>query len=87
MPIEIVVPPIHHLPAILKVFSRVVGSSHIVSLGMGKLPFDPVAIEPSFVKDRRSRSPKAVNSQPSVVAQAINGIEPRVFRNDTGFGW
>ena len=59
---EIIGIRLHHLPALRQVLSIVVRGPHSISLTVGKLALDPIAIIALLVEYGGSHAPEAVNT-------------------------
>ena len=82
--IEIVRPPLHHLPAFRQVLSVVVSGPYFISLGVGELPFNHTWRKTILVENRARRRPKSVAGRFRVIAHAIKSVKHSVLAHETG---
>lgn len=77
--IKAVGPVLHHAPPLLHVFGVVVGRTHPVRIGMGKLGIHPYLWITDFVQGRGNRGSNAVSGQQPGIAQPLQGQIERVL--------
>src|SRR5260221_5769302 len=82
--VEIIGPPLHHLPALRQVLRVIVGGANLIAFVVRKLPLYHVRIESVFIQDSASRSTETVPRCPRMVAHSIQRIENGVLTHAPG---
>ena len=82
--VEIIPPPLHHLPAFRETLRVVVAGADLIALAMSKLAFDNVMAEAVLVQDGARRRPETVAGGAGMVAHAIQREEDGIFGHATG---
>ena len=82
--VEIIGPPLHHLPAFRQVLGMIVSGPDAVPFAVGKLTFDHIRTKIVLIQDGAGRAAKAMPGGAGMIAHAIQGIEHRVLAHERG---
>src|SRR5262249_39039767 len=81
--LNVISPPLHHLPAFREVLGMIVSRPNAVALSVCKLAFDHVSIKPMLIENGAGRTAEAVSGCTRVITHPIKRIEDGVLAHAT----